>query len=547
MALIHYENDIRECGTVFSLAKLLNLEVKTLLFFAYNNDKLYSHYKIKKKTGGERNISAPIEALKTTCAKINFYLNEIYSEYLPQASHGFVPQRSIITNAKKHLSKRYILNIDIEDFFGTINTGRVIGLFKGYPFLFNKAQASILAGLVTHNNALPQGSPCSPVISNMICFRLDKELTVLAQSKGWIYSRYADDITISSNKLTDDLATKVGPGVNPGKIIVKILNQNGFVINKKKTRLSSPLQSKWVTGIKVNEGLNVSRKLIRQVRAMLNAWEKYDYKQAQIHYNKLYSVKEKNFSAVVRGKIDYIGNIKSKNNITYIKLYNRLCNLENKYHNKIPESFKDRCVRDVLVIKSEKGFGSGFFINKNFIVTAAHLLTDGEKSVHITTKERKLPVEFKSASVIYVNKEQDFAILGTYSKFPNSIFEADFRKRDLDINTDYLSVGYGGFRSNETFWTDPCIVDQKILQLQGNGAQIEFVVGNPMWSGMSGGPVINQKTKLVVGYIVNGAETIQNGREIKSHIFRPISNIPEEYRILTHQSKKPEKSEILLF
>ena len=523
-------DDIRECGTVFSLAQLLNVEVKTLLFFAYKNDDLYCQYKIKKKTGGERIISAPVEALKTVCQKLNFHLNEIYSEYLPQSAQGFVYNRNTITNAKKHLHKKYVLNIDIEDFFGSINTGRVMGLFKTHPFLFSKPQASILAGLVTHKNSLPQGSPCSPVISNMICLRLDKELTFLAQSKGWVYTRYADDITISSNNLNDDLAIAVGQGFIPGKRIVKIINDNGFVINKKKTRLANPFQSKWVTGVKVNENTNVSRKLIRQVRAILNAWEVYNHENAQIYFNRFYKGQERNIAAVVRGKINYIGDVKSKTNLIYIRLYNRLCDLENKPHKKIPESFKDRCIRDVLVIKSQKGFGSGFFIHKNYIVTAAHLLTDGERSVQITTKEKRLPVEFKSASILFVNKDQDFAILGTYSEFPNSIFEGDFRGRNLDMNNDYISIGYGGFRADNTFWTDPCAVDQTIVQIQATASGPSFLVANPMWSGMSGGPVFSKTTGLVVGYITNGSTTIQDGRDVQSHIFRPISNIPLEYR-----------------
>lgn len=535
MTSSYFEDDIRDCGTVFLLADLLKIDVKTLLFFAYKNDGLYLHYKISKKTGGERSISAPVEALKTTCAKLNVYLNEVYSEYLPQASHGFVPHRSTITNAKKHLAKKYVLNIDIKDFFGTIHTGRVMGLFRQHPFLFNKSQASVLAGLVTHKNALPQGSPCSPVISNMICLKLDKDLTTLAKSKGWTYSRYADDITISSNILSDDLATKTSLKTIPGKHIVKIIEDNGFTINLKKTRLSLPVQSKWVTGIKVNEKLNVSRKLVRQVRSMLHAWEDFGYEQAQRHYNQLYNGKGKNFAAVLRGKIDYIGNIKSKNNFIYIKLHNRLCELENKPHKRIPESFKEICTNNILVIKSQRGFGSGFFINRNLIVTAAHLLNDNERSVQITTKEKRLPVEFKSANVVSINRAQDFAILHTYSDFSNSIFEVDFRGRSLDMNTDYVSIGYGGFRSDQTFWTDPCAVDQRVIQTRGTGVDIEFSVNNAMWSGMSGGPVIIQKTGLVVGYIVRGAGTLQDSPEVQSFIFKPISNIPREYRAVPTQ------------
>lgn len=525
MSWINSINDLRDCRTIFHLAELLEIEIKSLLFFAYKNEQLYINYKIKKKSGGERIISAPAEALKTISAKINNQLQSIYQESLPKSSHGFVTDRDIVTNARNHISRKYVLNLDLEDFFGTINSGRIIGLFRRYPFFFNKKLASVITGIVTYNNSLPQGAPTSPVLSNMICLKLDRELTRFSESMGWKYSRYADDITISSNILSDKLIQNVSSELIIGSRILAIIKKNGFKINNKKTRLGLPGQSKWVTGIKVNEGLNVSRKLIRQVRAMMHFLEQ----QKSLDPSSIESFKQNNkrLINIVRGKVSHIGNVKSKNNITYIRLYNRLCLLENKQHKRIPESLKEICMEKTLVIKTSLGFGSGFLINKNIIVTAAHVLSDEERHVEVTNRQKRLPAEFKSASVIHVDREKDLAILYTVtSDFSESIFNVDYGMRTLDFNTKYISAGYGGFRSHGTYWSDVCVLDQNIVQESDN----QYRVNNPMWSGMSGGPIISQKNGAVVGYIIKGSLTQESSVDIKSFLFCPISNIPQEFR-----------------
>lgn len=524
---MNFEDDnICDCETVFHLANLLNIDVKKLLFFAYKNAGLYNHYKIKKSSGGEREISAPIEALKTINRKLTFQLNEIYSEHLPSSVHGFVSDRSIVTNAKNHLNKRYVLNIDLENFFGTINSGRVMGLLRGYPFNFNKSLASVITGITTYNNSLPQGAPSSPVISNMICRKLDMELIKLAKENSWVYSRYADDITISTNVLTESLASKIKEDVILGIEIRKIIKRNGFSINKAKIRLARPNQSKWVTGVKVNNELNVSRKFIRQVRSML-----YSLEKSKTTIDILSNPETLILLNIVRGKISHVGNVKSKENLTYIKLYNRLCELEGKVHKRIPESLKEKYKENVLVIKTSLGYASGFFIRENVIVTAAHTIGLEERSVDITTRRMRLPVEFKGANVIFVDRAKDFAILYTISSsFSKAVFDVDFGDRSFDHDIDYVSVGYGGFRSNLTYWSDVAVVDQKIVQIENLDGNINYHVNSPMWSGMSGGPVISQKTGSVVGYITFGSPSLNSGQEVKNHVFRSISNIPLEYR-----------------
>lgn len=523
--------DIRDCESITDLANLLNLNLKTLLFLAYKNDRLYKHYRIKKKSGGYREIHAPDEALKTACSKLNYHFSEVYEEYVPRSVHGFVSAKNIVTNANGHLGRRYILNIDLSDFFETVNAGRIIGLLKRHPFIFGERLRSVIAGLVTYDNHLPQGSPCSPVLANMVCFKLDKQLIRLAYRYGWKYTRYADDITFSSNRLEDSLASVMGGSVVVGEQIVSIIRKNGFQLNNKKTRLAIPHDSKWVTGVKVNKRLNVSRKLIKRLRAMLNAWEVYGETAAETEFNKKYnSGKNKPYREVLRGRIDHVGNVRGKTDFLYRRLFNRLCDLEGNHEKRLPETKKDEYLNNVLIIKSSTGYGSGFFISENILVTCAHVVGD-DRNVTFTTRDKKLPVEFKGASVLQVDREKDYAILYSVSDNTSKVFKCNRRKthQSYSQEEEYVSVGYGGFRSGDGYWTEPAALDQKIVQKEGTKGTFSYRVNNPMWSGMSGGPVISKQNNCVEGYIVRGATTQDGSTDVKSFKFYPISNLPEEY------------------
>lgn len=523
------EEYIEDCDNITDLAKILDLDLKTLLFFAYRNEGLYTHYKIKKKDGKFRDIHAPNEALKTICKKLNYYLSNVYDDYVPKSAHGFVRGRGILSNARGHIKTEYVLNLDLENFFGTINSGRILGLFRRHPFRFGNKLSSVLTGIVTHNNSLPQGAPTSPVLANMVCLKLDKELIRLAIKYGWRYSRYADDITFSSDELSEELAVVRGDRIFVGKRIENIIKKNGFSINEKKTRLAVPNESKWVTGIKVNEKLNLSRKYIRRVRSMLNAWEVYKEDLAEKKFNRDYnSGKSKSFRQVLRGRIDHIGNVRGKNDLLYKKLYNRLCDLENRFDKRLPETKKDEYLNKVLVIKSSLGYGSGFFISKNIIITCAHVVGT-DRNVEFTTKRYRMPVEFRGASVLTINSAKDYAILYVISDNSDLVFKCNPRKtmQNFSQEEEYISIGYGGFRKQSNLWDDPAAVDQKIVQkdITGNSLRVD----RPMWSGMSGGPVVSKLTSCVDGYIIEGAETLAGSLDIKSFVFYPIANIPSEY------------------
>jgi retron-type reverse transcriptase len=166
-------------------------------------------------------------------------------------AHGFITGRSIVTNAKPHVGQGFVLNIDLKDFFPTVDRSKVEAVFLKYGL-------SGYEDIVLLDNVLPQGSPTSPVISNLAMFDLDTELQALANDYGYNLTRYADDITFSGKVYSKTILSKV----------YSLICKHGFNPNKEKTKLFFKSQRQVVTGLVVNEKVNITRKLRRKIRAM---------------------------------------------------------------------------------------------------------------------------------------------------------------------------------------------------------------------------------------------------------------------------------------
>lgn len=297
---------LQNCQDKKDLALLLKCDLQNLsriLFKDFNNN--YSIFFIDKKDGGKREILAPKKDLKIIQKKLSKILEECYIEISEKNNkinfnsiNGFITGKSIITNAKKHTNKRYVLNIDLKDFFPSITFNRIVGfLKKNKYFKLEHDVAMLIAQIACHKGSLPQGSPSSPIISNLIMLSLDKEINILAKQHGLTYSRYADDITLSTNKknFPNEIASGNGIEWNIHKKLETLINNYKFNINHKKIRMQYKTSRQEVTGIIVNKKVNVNRKYIRNVKAMLNksiinhSMENYEY-----------------FKLSLRGKIDFI-------------------------------------------------------------------------------------------------------------------------------------------------------------------------------------------------------------------------------------------------
>ena len=201
--------ELKTATSLHDVANILGYKPKSLSYILYKKPtaEKYTKFEIQKRNGGKRFISSPYPGLKNLQKRLSNLLQDCIQEInktrkiKSALSHGFRRDYSIITNANIHKKRRYVFNVDLEDFFGTINFGRVRGFFiANRNFELDPAVATILAQIACHENALPQGSPCSPVISNLIGHLLDIRLADLSSKVGCSYSRYADDITFSTNK-----------------------------------------------------------------------------------------------------------------------------------------------------------------------------------------------------------------------------------------------------------------------------------------------------------------------------------------------------------
>jgi RNA-directed DNA polymerase len=277
---------LQSASSLADLADILGYTPSSLAYIIFKlSDKLkYKTFEIPKKGGGTRTISAPVAQLKVLQRRLAnvLYQCQVEIDALKPAkkslSHGFKKSHSIITNAKPHKNRRYVLNLDIADFFPSINFGRVRGFFwKSSDFRLHEDVATVIAQIACHKNSLPQGSPCSPIISNMVAHLLDLRMARIAKGNRCTYSRYADDITFSTNQkdFPKQLAYRdeavSGSAWHLGSLLIDEIGKAGFSVNASKTRMQCRTSRQTVTGLTVNTKVNVRADYYRKARAMCNS------------------------------------------------------------------------------------------------------------------------------------------------------------------------------------------------------------------------------------------------------------------------------------
>lgn len=330
----------RAIETTEDVARFLGLPLHQMNFILRRRRDRYAYHQVSiaKRSGQLRTLDIPHDTVKILQKDLARTLSYLYR---PRASaHGFLPGRSIKSNAAVHVGRRWVLNIDLENFFPSIHFGRVLGAFTGV-FGVSRDAARPLAELccapTDAGGILPQGAPTSPILSNVVCGSLDRALAEIARQNGCFYTRYADDITFSSN--SEEFPTGLA-GVRDGVIelntsVVAAIERNTFRVNSAKTRLAGPKQRHEVTGLIVNERVNTHRRFIRQVRAMLHAWERFGLEDAEQEFHSRYYPPSRRpgapparFPEVVRGKIAYIHMIRGTADPIYANLFERLAKLD---------------------------------------------------------------------------------------------------------------------------------------------------------------------------------------------------------------------------
>jgi hypothetical protein len=434
--LLHLMNEVKP----FIYGEMaIPFELKQLTWYA--NPKLsgkrYTEFKIKKKSGAERSIHSPVKGMKAIQRTLAYILHCVYEPH--KAAMGFVRERSIVDNARIHVGNRYVYNIDLKDFFPSIDQSRVwkclqlkpidltdkvnytfpknvkdekiieslefvdnfkqtsyaiftdktkalVSIKKGFKEIneelhsifvnddthqilpgwgltkingkqwivdendilgslsYNYSRAGI-ADLIakiccteleverkdntgnwikTQRKVLPQGAPTSPIITNIVCQKLDYLLSGVAKRFGLKYSRYADDITFSS------MHNVYQQGSDFLNEIHRIIEEQNFHIKESKTRLQKDGFRKEVTGLIVNEKVNLQQRYIKQLRMWLYYWERYGYERTYSFFLQQYFADKghiKNvkpdMANVISGKLDYLKMVKGADNELYLKLKSR--------------------------------------------------------------------------------------------------------------------------------------------------------------------------------------------------------------------------------
>lgn len=257
----------------YQLAAFFGLNRRDLFRAVRLADEAYRAVTIPKSGGGGRVLHPPTGWLKTMQHRILHHI--LYA--LPVSPHAaaYVPGRRLTDNAAPHTGKRYLLKMDITDFFGSIRFEQV------YTTVFNtrhfpRQVGAMLTTLCCRHDVLPQGAPTSPALSNLVMKRFDDHMGEWCQKRGIAYTRYCDDMTFSGDR-------PLYPAYARAK---KLLEDMGFDINEKKTRFISCGNRQSVTGLTVNDRVTVNRDYKRRLRqevhyaltyGMEDAWRRADY------------------------------------------------------------------------------------------------------------------------------------------------------------------------------------------------------------------------------------------------------------------------------
>ncbi|OOV25060.1 hypothetical protein BXU11_16040 [Flavobacterium sp. LM5] len=334
--LINYSQDLTSKNLpiifdAFHLAVMIGIQPYRIINLIRDRDALYHTYKIRKKSGGYRWIMSPQNDLKNIQNWIK--TNILEKVEIHESANGFTKDKSIITNANEHIGKEIVLNIDLYRFFDTITEKRVYGLFKmlGYTEKLSYDLARLMCVnapkkywkeikkenklnkkiIKLKSPVLPQGAPTSPIISNLLAKNLDISIFEYCNKSNLSYTRYADDMTISGDK--KDL-----PNL---KLIKGIIRKNGFTVNIKKIKYISNHKKQTVTGITVNNGLFVDKKILKEVNQELYYCIKFGYIN-HLKFKFQNSKIKSNYKDWLYGKICFIYSVENKTGEELFKKFN---------------------------------------------------------------------------------------------------------------------------------------------------------------------------------------------------------------------------------
>lgn len=416
----------------------------------------YRSFEIPKKSGGMRQIDAPCRGLKNILHYLNYILQAMHNPSV--AAYGFVPGKSVADNAEMHVGQNYVLNIDLKDFFPSISQARVWKRLQLPPFNFKQEVANVIAGLCAQRKVmedgsvkyiLPQGAPTSPTITNMVCDSLDRKLTRLANRFKLVYTRYADDMTFSSNHY---VYSESGPF---WKELNRIIAEQGFTMNSAKTRLQKKGSRQEVTGLIVCDKVNVVKGYVKDIRNILHIWEKYGFMEANARFIPHYKAKNGRLKKgypdminVLSGKLQYLKMVKGASDVVFLKLQDRFNNLLSNFPNygtddliyyqtKTIKEFEESLGVAIQTGISKEGKKYLFFTQNN-----RHIIVSCSKSIKIE-EYQKFDISYcknKSGETFYLIHKPMAKVWVIGGGELDSLFDDDITIEDSEIKLDQSKV-----------------------------------------------------------------------------------------------------------
>lgn len=522
---------IKKLASFEDVADLLEIPPSFLRTILYGlKERLnYTTFEIPKRSGKARVIQAPPKNLKILQEKLNSILSLVYK---PKACvHGFTNGRSVKTNACNHLARSQILNIDLADFFGHVHIGRIIGSLSAEPFSIPIEPVTAIAQVACNaDGVLPQGSPCSPILSNIVAHGLDVNLIALAKKNHLKYTRYADDISLSTTKprFPEKLARVEDGRTTLGSDLTDVIENAGFRVNMEKVRLRNRRHRQEVTGITVNEFPNVRRSFVRQIRAAIHAWRKHGYEAAEREFNRrmgsdpdLVGVYVFSLARHVRGKLAYLEMVRGRDDPIVRRLLKDLHELDSNLIRaprsldaidssplrgsfaRVPgwEKWFRRYRDSVIFLKVEmkngdSGVGTGFKIADDLLATAGHNMIHGDICALLSDGES---IQLEKVDFRDVKLGQDVGLLRIPRDHPVSARPLLSQARLPEVGEQIAAIGYPShITRHSTLSINIGTVESLPLSLTGcRFLQLSFLSGG----GLSGGPVIDCRG-FVVGIVL---------------------------------------------
>ncbi len=504
-------------ATRADVAALLGSTERELIYLLYRDGMEYIEFDVPKRSKGTRHISAPTGSIKILQKRLNQVLLAVYVPKAPV--HGFARDRSIVSNADRHVRKKVILNVDLQDFFPSIHFGRVKGVFAAAPYNLPDLVAQDLAQLCCHNSKLPQGAPTSPIVSNMVCVSLDSGLRRLAERHGCTYTRYADDITFSTTrrafpKQIVAVINDAGPrrALHLGDDLLDVITTNTFRINEAKVRLRMRGERKEVTGLIVHTGVNIPREFIRSVRGMLHAWERYGYDAAEAELRARHHRKHRrpgspavSLLAVAAGKIEFIRMVRPSSDLLYTRLWNRFAALAGPaYKSKVAlVQARDQIDSALWVVESEDGtVGTAFALENQGLVSCSHCIGEGVVVAYQSSETQKhfrVMVTHQCPHRDLVRLQLDTAPVAALRAGDSTAT----KKGDLTI-----AAGFGNYAPGAS---------SRLIRgyITGDGVRSAipvFYSDHRAFGGHSGGPILNEQL-AVIGVLQRAVTPYQPGQE----------------------------------